>query len=332
MVDAPTISLSCMLYDHTEALLQGRVHVDGVRLRTKTCDDVGSLFRRQVERREFDVAELGLTFLLRTMDLDDPPFVGIPVFLMRRFQHSVIYVSEASGIVEPADLAGATIGEFALYGHDMGVWPKGILADEHGFDPARSRWLIGGTSEPMAPMDFVPARHPDTVDVRHLGAGQALGPMLEAGEIDALISAVPPAAVLQGTPGARRLFPDAAEREAEYHHRTGIFPMMHVLVARRDLAEANPGLATAIYRAFVASRSLAEGEYRAGSRTGGPPTPWYPQLLDDHGRLVEDGRGEHGIAANRAAIDAFLRYHHEQGLSDRRLRIEDVFAAELLDT
>ncbi len=80
MADALTISLSCMLYDHTEAVLDGRVGVDGVRLRTETCDDVGSLFRRMVEHRELDVAELGFTFLLRTMDLDDPPFVGIPVF------------------------------------------------------------------------------------------------------------------------------------------------------------------------------------------------------------------------------------------------------------
>ena len=331
MADALTISLSCMLYDHTEAVLDGRVGVNGVRLRTETCDDVASLFRRMVEHRELDVAELGFTFLLRTMDLEDPPFVGIPVFLMRKFQHSVIYVSDASGITDPADLAGRTIGEFALYGHDMGVWPKGILGDEYGFAPDRSRWLIGGTTEPMAPLDFVPARHPAAVDVRHLGDGEALGPMLEAGEIDALISAVPPTAVLRGTSGARRLFPDAGEREAEYYRQTGIFPIMHVLVVRRALTEANPGLATAIYRAFGASRALAEQQYRAG-RIGEPPTPWYAQLPDRDGRLVEDGRGDHGIAANRAAIDTFLRYHHEQGLSDRRLRCEDVLAAELLDT
>ncbi|WNV87187.1 4,5-dihydroxyphthalate decarboxylase [Umezawaea sp. Da 62-37] len=332
MADPITISLGCMLYDHTEALLGGGVDVAGVELRAEPSHDVADLFRRVVERRGPDVAELGFTFLLRSMDLDDPPLVGIPVFMMRKFQHSVIYVNEASGITAPADLAGATIGEFAVYGHDMGIWPKGILADEHGFAPERSRWLIGGTDEPMAPMDFVPQRHPDSVDVRHIGGGAALGPMLEEGRIDALISAVPPAAVLRGDRGVRRLFADADEREADYHRRTGIFPIMHVVVVRRDLLDANPGLATALYRAFGESKAVAEQAYRAG-RTAEPSAPWhFAQLLDRRGVLVDDGRHEHGIAANRAAIDTFLRYHHEQGLSDRRLRCEDVFAAELLDT
>ena len=106
---------------------------------------LGALFRRTVFHREFDVAESSLTFLARTVDFEDPTFVGIPVFLMRKFQHSVIYVSEASGITEPAELTGRTIGEFAVYGHDMGVWPKSILGDEFGFEPERHRWLIGET-------------------------------------------------------------------------------------------------------------------------------------------------------------------------------------------
>ncbi|HWO65125.1 MAG TPA: 4,5-dihydroxyphthalate decarboxylase [Umezawaea sp.] len=325
------ISLSCQRYDHTAALLDGRVDVEGVEFRTEESDDVADLFRRTVERREFDFAELGFTFLLRSMDLEDPPFVGIPVFMMRKFQHSVVYVNEASGITEPSGLAGATIGEFAVYGHDMGIWPKGILADEHGFAPERSRWLVGGTDEPMAPMDFVPQRHPDAVDVRHIGDGDALGPMLEAGRIDALISAVPPAAVLRGDPGVRRLFADADDLEADYHRRTGIFPIMHLVVARRELVDATPGLATAVYEAFGTSKALAEQAYRA-DRSPEPPTPWFTQLLDRDGRLADDGRNDYGIAANRAALDTFLRYHHEQGLSDRQLRCEDIFAAELLDS
>lgn len=329
MSDPMPISVSCLLYDHTAALLEGRTDVEGVELRTETSHDVADLFRRMVERRELDVAELGFTFLLRSMDLEDPPFVGIPVFLMRKFQHSVIYVNAASGITEPSDLAGATIGEFAVYGHDMGIWPKGILADEHGFAPELSRWLVGGTNEPMAPMDFVPQRHPDGVHVRHIGGSAALGPMLEAGEIDALISADPPAAVLRGDPRVRPLFADADELEADYHRRTGIFPMMHLVVARRELIAANPGLATAIYRAFAASKSLAEEAYRA-NRVPEARTPWFTQLLDHDGRLADDGRNDCGIAANRAAVDTFLRYHHEQGLSNRRLRCEDVFATELL--
>ena len=41
---------------------------------------------------------------------------------------------------------------------------------------------------------------------------------------------------------------------------------------------------------------------------------------------------EAGFSADRPAIDPVLRYHHEQGLIDRRLTIKDVFAPSLLDT
>jgi 4,5-dihydroxyphthalate decarboxylase len=77
-------------------------------------------------------------------------------------------------ITEPSDLAGTTIGEFGTYGQDSGVWAKGILADEYGFKPEASRWVIGGLEYPAAPFDFIPHPHPGEVDVtvapvRHLG-------------------------------------------------------------------------------------------------------------------------------------------------------------------
>ena len=37
-------------------------------------------------------------------------------------------------------------------------------------------------------------------------------------------------------------------------------------------------------------------------------------------------------AANRTALDTFLRYHHEQGLSARRWTVEEIIAPELIDT
>lgn len=90
------------------------------------------------------------------------------MFPNRQFRHSAIYVNTASGITEPKDLAGKTIGEFATYGHDASFCPKGMLADDYGVRPEQSRWVIGGLDWPMPPIDFIPFLHPSDVDVTRL--------------------------------------------------------------------------------------------------------------------------------------------------------------------
>lgn len=109
------------------------------------------------------------------MDADNPPYVAIPIFLTREFEHSVIYVNTNSGIKTPHDLVDRTIGEFAIYGHDMGYWPRGILTDEYNFHPEQNRWRIGGVLAPMAPFDFVPLQYPPEVDMTYRRGGRPGG-------------------------------------------------------------------------------------------------------------------------------------------------------------
>jgi len=116
----------------------------------------------------------------------------------------------------PEDLRGKTIGEFATYGHDAGVWPKGILSDDYGVTPEQSRWVIGGADFPMRPYDFVPFIRPQGVDITTAPEGRGLAQMLETGEIDAFISALAPRAYLQGSADIALLFPDVEVVEREY--------------------------------------------------------------------------------------------------------------------
>jgi hypothetical protein len=88
------------------------------------------------------------------------------VFPNRSFRHSAIYVNVASGIKKPQDLAGKKVGEFAIYGHDAGVWPKGILSDEYGVTPDQCHWIVGRLDWPMKPIDFIPHLHPANVEVK----------------------------------------------------------------------------------------------------------------------------------------------------------------------
>lgn len=284
--------------------------------------------------REFDVSELGLTFYLRTLDRDGP-FVAIPVFPNRVFQHSCVYVNTAGGIHGPDDLAEKAIGEFGVYGQDSGVWAKGILSDEYGFEPERNRWVIGGLDRPMPPFDFIPHPHPADVEVTAAPQGKALAQMLEAGEIDALFSANVPQCVLDGSPRVRRLFPDFELLERDYHRRTGIFPIMHTVVVPRALLDSHPGLARSVYRAFLDAKNAAAERYRQGRRLYQVATsmiPWTNALFDRNRDDFAEDWWPYGVAANHTTIDTYLRYHHQQGLSARRYTVEEIFTPDLLDT
>ncbi|WP_246281709.1 phosphate/phosphite/phosphonate ABC transporter substrate-binding protein [Fodinicola acaciae] len=294
----------------------------------KTAATLPEIFEGMVRGGAYDVAELGLTFYLRSLE-QDPPYVALPIFPNRVFRHSCVFVNVHSGITGPADLTGRTIGEFGTYGQDSGVWAKGILMDEHGFRPEDNRWIIGGLEHPAPPFDFIPHPHPPQVDVSVAPAGRTLNRMLDDGEIDALFSANVPQCFLDRSPNVARLFADFEPLERDYHRRTGIFPIMHTIVIRRDLLR----LAAEVYRAFAEAKDAALERYRGARRLHQVQTmvPWMNALVERNATEFPDDWWPYGIAANRRTLETYLRYHYEQGLSTRRWKIEEIFATELLD-
>ena len=330
----PTLQIAFGEYDRTRALADGTVKIEGVDAHFHSNRIITEVFAGMVRDRAYDVSELGLSYFLRTMDFEEPPFVALPIFPNRCFRHSAIYVNVNSGIKEPADLAGKIIGELALYGHDAGVWPKGILADDFGVNLNQGRWLIGRLDWPLKPIDFVPQPHPAGVSVTQAPAGTDLGQLLEDGAIDALISADVPKCVLEKSPNVTRLFPDYEAVERDYYRHTGIFPIMHTVVVKRELAAEHPDLIRAVYQGFCEAKDTARKQYEQGLIFNNMTTmvPWFSQLIEDDRALLGDDWWPYGMAANRKAVDTFLRYYYEQGLSKRHLTCEDIFVPELLAT
>ena len=179
--------------------MDGSVKPEGIAVQFESAQQVGMIMERMVRQRAYDVAELGFTYYLRTLRrrLAGAPFIAIPVFPNRIFRHAAIFVNTTRGITRPQDLAGRKVGELHRYGHDAGIWSKGVLSDEYGVAPKSMVHYVGGMDGPNEGADWAPFDPPAGAQIHQLKAGQALDAMLVAGEIDALFSAWKPPSLMK---------------------------------------------------------------------------------------------------------------------------------------
>lgn len=321
------LTLACWGYDRTAALASGEVTAPGIDL---ICLDqpVEETFFRMVRHREFDVAEMSLSSYCVSLMRDDPAFIAIPVFPSRMFRHSGVYVSTRSGIRTPQDLAGKRIGnpEFQMTAL---VWLRGIMEEEYAVDPASPTYLTGGEEEPGR-FEKLALDLPPRYRVTAIGPNQTLSQMLADGEIDALYATRMPS-TLHTRPGdVHRLFADYVAVEHDYYRRTGIFPIMHTVVIRRDIYRENPWVAVSLLKAFTAAkdRVYADLYELAALKT---MLPWQVAHVADVRARLGDDWWPYGLGPNRRVLETFLRYHHTQGLSRRLLTPEELFAPETLE-
>ena len=105
---------------------------------------------------------------------------------------------------------------------------------------------------------------------------------------------------------------------------------MHTVVLRRDIYQANPWIAQALYKAFVAAKARVYlNLYTTSALT--TMLPWQVAQVEDVRAEMGDDWWPYGFTENRHVLETFLRYHHEQGLSKRRLAPEELFAPETLE-
>ena len=318
------LSLACWDYDRTRALADGRVQPDGIELVYQALP-VEETFFRMMRHREFDVAEMSLSSYLVSTFRDDP-FVAIPVFPSRSFRHAGVFVNERSGIREPRDLIGKRVGvpEYQLTAI---VWIRGLLADEYGVPVTGVTYVTGGEETPGR-IEKVALDLPKEIRVEQLDPSRTLSAALDAGEIDALYAPRKPS--VYGNGRVRRLWEDYVPVEREYFERTRIFPIMHVVVIRRDVYERDRWVATALFKAFKAAQEIA---YRDLQVTAALKTmlPWAVAEEERTRALMGDDFWSYGFASNEHVLDTFARYSFEQGLSPRRRTPRELFAPETLE-
>ncbi|HEY2336933.1 MAG TPA: ABC transporter substrate-binding protein [Burkholderiales bacterium] len=307
------LSLALGSYDHVRDLQPKGIALNLSELR------IEEIFFRFTKFREWDVSEMSFGKVVALMAEPDPAIIALPVFVSRVFRHSAIYLRQGSGIRQPKDLEGKRVG-VPEWAQTATIYVRGMLAHAYGVDLRRIEWTQAGVHEPGR-MEKVPLYLPSGLKVTPAPT-RSLTDLLAKGDLDAAISA--------RNPGGERLFPDYPAEELAYFRKTRIFPIMHLVVLRRDVYERDRWIAMNLCQAFeeAKNRSLARAAEIGASAV---PVPW----VADHARRWREVAGEdfwpYGIEPNRPTLEAFVQYAYEQGVCKRRLKVEELFAPETLE-
>jgi 4,5-dihydroxyphthalate decarboxylase len=304
------LTLAIGAYDHVRGLAPAGIDLTVLEL---PIEEVTYRFTRFAE---WDASELSFGKTVSLLSQPDPQIVPLPVFPSRVFRHSAIYVGEKSSIRTPEQLSGKRIG-VPEWAQTAGMYVRGMLAHEYGVDLKSIAWFQAGVREPGR-MEKVELKLPAGLRLTPM-PDKSLASMLASGEIDAAISA--------RNPGGRRLFPETQALEEQYFGKTGIFPIMHVVVLKKSTYEANRWIAMNLCDAFEAAkrRSLARIAEIGVSQV---PLPWVPDLARRWKEMAGGDFWPYGVEPSRKTLGAFLQYAHEQGVTHRKLSVDELFAPE----
>jgi 4,5-dihydroxyphthalate decarboxylase len=307
------LTLACGDYDINRALIDGRVAPRGVSLTVLTMPSPERHARMAIHR-EFDICELSLATYLAMVGSGDRSLVAVPAFPHRRFRHGFLFVRSDSSIRKPAELNDGRIG-LRTWQTTAGLWLRGILQDEHGVDLHSIDWV---TQDAEDIGDAVEGYRVHRVAV----GGNVVGELV-AGRLDALIYPEAPT-----SDGVRRFWEDSKAEEISYVARTGIFPIMHVVVVRRELLEQLPWLAREVLDAFRRSKDDAFSAMRDPRRVS---LAWWREAILEQEAILGSDPWAYEIERSRVALETVLRYGREQGLVGPGLTVDDLFAPSTIE-
>lgn len=301
-------------YAHTADVVSGLVSLPGIAAEWKTLPLLDTLRRHD----EWDVAEASLGKFLAAVDQGSEDLVGLPIFPSRVFRHSSVFVRADSPLHRFDDLSSKTIG-IPDWTQTAVIYVRGLLAHECGVDLGQVSWVQGGLDVPGRTEHMImPSGYRVVVDEE-----RSLTDLLVSGAIDAVIAARPPIPFWARS-GVRRLLDDPIGSEREYFTRTGVFPIMHTLVAKRRLLQDNPEVGRTLVDAFY------DAKERCLKRMSVPgvsvvPLPWVTNWARESLAYLGSDPWPYGVRGNRPTLDAFSSYCWEQGVTGRRIAPDEVF-------
>jgi len=324
------LSLGITSNPRTWPVIDGRVVPDAINPMITVCDP-SELFWRQLRFAEFDVSEMSMSSLMMIRAQGDERFIGLPVFTTRQFFHTKILVRKDARINSPADLRGKRVG-VPEYQQTAALWIRGIIQSEFGVSPREMEfWMERVPSRSHA--GAVGFKAPAGVTINQIPPEKSIGSMMVKGELDACMFYIRNQNLvdrssedLHNHPEIKPLFPDSTAEGVRYYQKTGIYPINHGMVVKREVAEKNPWVIINLLKAFNAANAIIErerAEHVAYHLETGLVPPQYRSGLAT--QILT-----HGIKANQATLETAASYSHDQGLTPRLMKLEDLFAVNSL--
>lgn len=312
----------------SDPVLQGGVAPDGVVFHSNVLP-ASDIFWRQLHAQEFDVSEMSMSSLLIITAQGNTDWIGLPIFPQRHFFQTWAWVRTDAGIQRPEDLKGKRVG-VPEYQQTAALWTRGVLKHDFGVDPSDMDWYMERTADRShgAATGFRP---PAGVRFQYIPGDKTIGSMMLNDELDATVMYKGRATLVdrstisfEGNPKVRPLFLDAAAEAQRYFQASGMFPINHGMVIRRALYERHPWLALNIFNAFRLAKERVAARMRALAATHVELG-----LLEPRGLSVD--LYPYGVKSNQKVLETIAAYSHEQGLTPRRVQLDEVFAPSTLD-
>ena len=325
------LSIGMAANPRTLPLFDGTVKPDGIQLIPSPVH-ASELFWRQLRFADFDISEMSFSSLLMALAHGDERWVGLPVFTTRRFFHTGILVRRDRGIESPADLKGKQVG-VPEYQQTAALWTRGVLQHEFGVEPKDMEFWMERVPDQShgGATGFQP---PAGVTINQIPIEKNIGSMMLSGELDAtLLYIVDPNLIDRSTadlwshPDIKPIFPDAKAEGVRFYNKTGLYPINHGMVMKRQVAEAHPWAILNVLKAFQQANAVATRQRME-----------HVDAYLEAGLLPADARAvlakpliQHGIVANRNVLETAAQYSFEQGLTPRLTKLEEVFAESTME-
>jgi 4,5-dihydroxyphthalate decarboxylase len=321
--DSPLeIEFPVMRYDITMPILEGRVAIEGVKLKPVKSSSMINKEDPKMKAGDFGLCDLNIGYWLPAVEAGWE-IVGLPVFSKRKPVYQLIFTHADSGIRYPNDLAGKRVGS-RTYRTALTVWARGLLGDRHGVDLSKILWIV--QAKEVFPV------HDQTAKIAYVDDKKSMVERLIAGEVDALITDISDTKLfetLENHPKVKRMFPDYIGEDQKLYRETGIYTPVHMIVMSRKLDRQRPDLAANLYKAFEQAKQIAYDDIL--SDRGGFSVVYLRERMKEQIGAWNDP-WKYGLKANKTTIDAFIKYNVDQGMVRSQLFYANLFAAGTLDT
>src|SRR5215813_3458835 len=324
--------------DRIQPLLDGMVQPEGVELvPTRSLGAV--TFWRQLKFQEYDIAAMSISsfFIAKERGIGD--MVGVPVFPNRRFMQTELSYHVNSGIKEPGDVVGKKVG-IEEYQQSAAVWTRGILEHDFGVSQYKVNWYMERSEELShgGATGFTP---PPGISFQRIPPDKSMASMLVNNELDVAAINSPwkdmPNVIGRShqIPGAggdwskvKLLFSDRMDEGKRFFQKWGFLPVNHAYTIRGDIYQKYPWVVFNLYTGFV----KAKEHFNAKLIDSIPSALFFGrEYLTMTQEMFGNDPYPYGAKANRKMIETLIDFSHEQGLTSKKMNVEELFARSTLD-